>query len=125
MGEMYNANCSCGLDMTFSIGEGLNAHNRNFINKLLKKQDVETFNEAYESGFVKLFKVENVPYLCEDCKRFGTTFRFTYELHSGETIQLVGKCSMCNKPVRILTKDTMLCPRCGQKINMEEVGHWD
>jgi hypothetical protein len=125
MGVIYKAICSCGYETTLELESGLNTYNYNFVKRLLDKSDEEIFTKAYQNDFIDHFELTNVAYRCNECSTIGTIFQLKYHLKSGEEVIVHGKCKKCNKPVEVIEIKHIACPKCGEKMKLDMVGHWD
>jgi hypothetical protein len=125
MGEIYKANCSCGWNTELFLGAGMNATNIRFIQNYLNEKDAAEFIETFEKGLIKTFELSNVPYYSKENQTVGSISKFSYKLHSGQDIEIIGKCPPSENQIQLLKNDDIFCPICHNKVILEQTGHWD
>lgn len=125
MGVIYEAACSCGYKARLDLESGLNTYNYNFVKRILNKSEEELFSKYYTENRIQSFALTNVAYNCKECCTIGSVYQLKYSLKSGEKIVVTGTCNTCNKPIEIIDKRNIICPKCGKEMCLEKIGHWD
>lgn len=124
MGEIYKISCNCGYIRELNIGGGLAACNIDMVNRVFSEAKRNEFNTKYINKEVQSFLVENDLCICDKCREIMTTAVLRVELADNKKLQIKNDCPVCSSKMRIIT-DSPKCPKCGQKMMKEEIGHWD
>lgn len=124
MGETYKISCKCGYVRELNIGGGLAACNINMVNRVFLEEKRNEFSAYYIKKEIQSFLVENELSLCENCREIMTTAVLKVQLINNKKLQIINDCPSCSNKMRIIP-DSPMCPKCGQEMIKEEIGHWD
>lgn len=127
MGVILRFDCPCGYTEELYAGGGLNSINPDSIGRFFE----------YEAGLIKhelgsgndvIFSMENLPAVCDSCKRISAAPSLRYSIE-GAAPKMVRKniCAHCGCHIsRIYDSwDDLDCPVCGKKMTGTRTGLWD
>jgi|GEM_PF-4835497 len=123
MGETYRISSECGYTKELDIGGGLAACDIDMVNKVFSEEKLIEFKNHYSNREIKSFLLENALAFCDKCKEIMTVSALTAQLIDSEKLVIINDCPSCGNRIQII--DTPFCPKCGKKMIMEEIGHWD
>jgi hypothetical protein len=124
MGDIYKLSCTCGYAKELNVGGGLASCNVNMINKVFSEDRRAKFDTYLKNNEIQSFLIENEISVCEECKEVMTIAVLRIQLTNNRKLEIVNDCPLCGNKAHIINY-LAVCPKCGRKINVKEIGHWD
>lgn len=124
MGEIYKLSCKCGYKKELNTGGGLASCTINTVNRVFSEEKRKDFDIYYKNNDVQNFSVENELSYCDKCKEIMSIAVLKIQLINNINFAIAKDCPVCGNKIRIINNFS-ICPKCGRKIAMKEIGNWD
>lgn len=125
MGATIERSCpKCAYRRELAEGVGLNGRNKNMIRTLFSEEELKPFEEAVEKEILERYEVRQEVGFCENCHDIESVAVLVFTV-SGEKEKIIRKsCPKCQGALSFQGKENV-CPRCGTKLKVKEIGMWD
>lgn len=125
MGDIKRLSCSCGYEKDLFTGAGLGGINFRLVEQSFPKE-AKIIKKRLDAGEEVHYLLDNAISLCPKCRMIKTISRLSYTIDKDEERQAYnGKCDKCGGDIIIIPPEEVFCPICGQKPDLNTVGHWD
>ncbi len=125
MGQIVRITCSkCGFEKDIFSGGGRNDCNMDAILMALPDDEKQMLVDASEQGATKIV-IDRKPCECRLCGEIYAAPVVTYTLMEA-VCEIRGRCPNCGKQSQTpQINPPEKCPKCGDNVSLNFVGHWD